>query len=150
MKQSVRPFLIIIGLSFLTVGLLLPVKSLSSDTAKDNEWKAPERAARKKNPIPADANSIAAGRKVYTKECFSCHGTTGKGDGPAAKDLEKSAGDLSNPKMWDQTDGALFWKITTGKKPMASYEKLLTEEQRWQVINYIRTLAPRPSEKKPN
>ncbi len=148
MKQSVRPFLITIGLSFLAAGLLLPIKSSSSDTAKDNEWKAPERAARKKNPIPADANSIAAGRTVYTKECFSCHGTTGKGDGPAAKDLEKSAGDLSNPKMWDQTDGALFWKITTGRKPMASYEKLLTEQQRWNVINYTRTLAPRQDEKK--
>ena len=152
MKQSVRPFLVAIVLSILSTGLLFPVKSFSSDTAKDNEWKAPERAARKQNPIPADANSIAVGKAVYTKECFSCHGTTGKGDGPAAKDLEKSPGDLSNPKLWDQTDGALFWKITTGRKPMASYEKLLTEEQRWHVINYARTLAPRPSEKisKPN
>ena len=148
MKQSVRPFLAAIIFSLVASGLLFPVKLFSGDAGSDNEWKAPERAARKKNPISADANSIAVGKVVYTKECFSCHGATGKGDGPAAKDLEKSPGDLSNPKLWDQSDGALFWKITTGRKPMASYENLLTEEQRWHVINYTRTLAPRPSEKK--
>jgi mono/diheme cytochrome c family protein len=148
MKKSVRPFLLAIVFSLLTSGLLFPAKLFSSDAGKGNEWKAPERAAKKKNPISADESSIAAGKVVYIKECLSCHGATGKGNGPAAKDLEKSPGDLSNPKMWDQTDGAIFWKITTGRKPMASYEKLLTEEQRWNVINYTRTLAPKPGEKK--
>ncbi len=147
MKQSVCSFLVVAIFSFVASGLLFPAKSFSGDAGSDNEWKAPARAAKKQNPIPADANSIAVGKTVYTKECFSCHGTTGKGDGPAAKDLEKSPGNLSDPKLWDQTDGALFWKITTGRKPMASYENLLTEEQRWNVINYTRTLAPRPSEK---
>ena len=148
MKRSVRPFLIAIIFSLVASCLLFPVKSFSGDAGSNNEWKVPERAAKKQNPIPADANSIAVGKTVYTKECFSCHGTTGKGDGPAAKDLEKSPGDLSNPKLWDQTDGALFWKITTGRKPMASYEKLLTEEQRWNAINYVRTLTPKQGEKK--
>ena len=148
MKQSVRPFLIILVFSLVTSGLLFSIQSFSSDTGKDNEWKVPERAARKKNPFPADEKSIAAGKVVYIKECLSCHGATGKGDGPAAKDLQKSPGDLSNPKMWEQSDGALFWKITTGKTPMPTYEKLLTEEQRWHVVNYSRTLAPRPGEKK--
>jgi mono/diheme cytochrome c family protein len=148
MKQSLRPFLIVMVFSVLISGLLLSTKLFSEDANKDEEWKAPARASKKPNPIPADENSIAAGKIVYTKECFSCHGTTGKGDGPAAKDLKKSPGDLSNPKMWEQTDGALFWKITTGKTPMASYEKLLTEEQRWNVINYVRILAPHPGEKK--
>lgn len=148
MKQSMRIFLPVMIFGVLTSGLLFPVKSFSSDTGKNDEWKAPERASRKKNPIPADVNSTAAGKVVYVKECLSCHGATGKGDGPSAKDLEKTPGDLSNPKLWEQSDGALFWKITTGKKPMASYEKLLTEEQRWHVINYIRTLASKPGEKK--
>jgi mono/diheme cytochrome c family protein len=147
MKRSVCSFLSVIIFGLVVSCLLFPVKSFSGDAGSDNEWKAPARAAKKQNPIPADANSIAVGKTVYTKECFSCHGTAGKGDGPAAKDLEKSPGNLSDPKMWDQTDGALFWKITTGKKPMASYENLLTEEQRWHVINYTRTLAPRPAEK---
>jgi mono/diheme cytochrome c family protein len=79
---------------------------------------------------------------LYVKECASCHGTAGKGDGPAAKDLERKPGDLSSPKLTDQTDGALFWKLTEGNKPMPSMREVFSEEDRWTVINYVRTLAP--------
>jgi mono/diheme cytochrome c family protein len=109
----------------------------------DEEWKAPVRASKKKNPFPSDEKSIAGGKLVYVGQCLSCHGASGKGDGPAAKDLPKKAGDLSNPKMDEQTDGALFWKITEGRTPMPTFEKLLKEEDRWIVVNYIRTLVPR-------
>ena len=113
----------------------------------DAEWTAPARAARKKNPVASDDASIAAGKQVYVQQCLSCHGETGKGDGPAAKDLDKKPGDLSSTKVQEQSDGALFWKITEGRKPMASFEKLLTEEQRWQTINYLRSLAPKAAPK---
>lgn len=110
------------------------------------DWKAPARAARKKNPIPADEKSIAAGKGLYTHQCVTCHGLDGKGDGPSAKDLETRPANLGDSKMWEETDGALFWKITEGRKPMPSFEKLLAEEERWQVINYVRTLAPKASQ----
>ncbi len=106
-------------------------------------WKAPARAARRKNPIAADERSLAEGKSFYEKECLACHGTLGKGDGPQAKDLEVKPGDLTVPAMWDQSDGELFWKVTEGKKPMPAYDKTHTEDQRWSVVNYIRTLAPR-------
>jgi len=112
------------------------------------EWKAPARAAKKKNPIPSDEKSVAAGKAVYLGQCFTCHGATGKGDGPAAKDLPKKAGDLSNPRMDEQSDGALFWKITEGRTPMPTYEKLLKEEDRWAVVNYVRTLVSREKKEK--
>jgi mono/diheme cytochrome c family protein len=112
----------------------------------EEEWTAPSRAARKKNPIPADEKSVALGKQLYIKECHSCHGATGKGDGPAAKDLKTSPGDLSKPKMWQQTDGAVFWKISEGKKPMPSMEKAWTPDERWHCINYVRTLAPKPKD----
>jgi mono/diheme cytochrome c family protein len=108
-------------------------------------WQIPFFRARRKNPTPADAKSIAIGKSLYTQQCLSCHGAAGKGDGTAAKDLEVSPGDLSAPKMWSDTDGALFWKMTEGRKPMQSFETLLNEEQRWNVVNYIRTLAPPPA-----
>jgi mono/diheme cytochrome c family protein len=107
------------------------------------EWKAPVRAAKKKNPIASDDKSIAAGKLVYVGQCLSCHGAAGKGDGPAVKDLPKKVGDLSNPKMDEQSDGALFWKVTEGRTPMPTYEKLLKEEERWMVVNSMRTLVPR-------
>ena len=106
--------------------------------AAQEEWKAPARAAAKKNPVAVDAASIGRGKAIYTAECASCHGSSGRGDGPGAKDLEKSPGDMT--KLGSQSDGALFWKITEGKKPMASFAKKLTEPQRWDVINYLHTL----------
>jgi len=107
------------------------------------EWVAPARAARKKNPIAADEASVTKGKALYVKECRSCHGDKGKGDGPAIKDLEKKPDDITLSKVLDQSDGALFWKLTEGKKPMPSYEKTFSEDDRWNVINYLRTLAPK-------
>lgn len=131
--------------------LCLGVSSLllSQSTAAADAWKAPERAAKKANPlVTASADSIAAGKKTYVKECQSCHGSKGLGDGPGAKDLAKKPRALSSPETGAQTDGELYWKITTGRKPMPTYEKTLTEEQRWQVINYIRTLKEQKKEEK--
>ena len=113
---------------------------LRAEDAKPGEWKAPARAAKKKNPVASDDKSIAAGKTVYVGNCLACHGKTGKGDGPSAAGLEPHPGDLSSSKVQDQTDGELFWKVTVGRKPMPTYEKTLSEEQRWQVVNYLRTL----------
>lgn len=107
-------------------------------------WTAPARAAKKKNAVPSDDKSIAAGKVMYLQECRACHGDLGKGDGPSAHDLEKAPGDLSNPKLWEQSDGALFWKITEGRKPMPTYAQRFTDEERWSIVNYVRTLAPKP------
>lgn len=104
-------------------------------------WKAPESSKNKKNPVAADEAGIAAGKKVYEKECFSCHGKKGRGDGPNSATLEKPPGDLPSSKVQSQTDGELFWKITEGKKPMPAAKLVLNDEQRWQVVNYIRVLG---------
>lgn len=127
------------GALAISAASVLPVRSLA-DTPQQ-EWKAPARAARKKNPIPVDAKSIETGRAVYAAQCLSCHGPAGKGDGPAAKDLNPKPRNLSDPAIQQQTDGSMFWKITEGKTPMPTFEKLIAEENRWNVINYVRTLA---------
>jgi mono/diheme cytochrome c family protein len=111
-------------------------------------WIAPAREARKKNPVAPDAKSIAAGQTIYHDQCLKCHGERGKGDGPGAKDLKVKVRDLSDPQIAGQTDGSIFWKITTGRTPMPTFEKLIpADEDRWNVINYSRTLAPAPTTK---
>ena len=122
----------------------------AQDAAKgtNETWITPARAARKANPVSADAKSLLQGKELFTNGCLPCHGPTGRGDGPAAISLDRNGvkvrpGNLSNPKMWQQSDGALFWKISEGKTPMPAFQEAFTEEQRWQIINYIRTLAPR-------
>ena len=119
----------------------LAVTLAGEEPKAGEEWKAPARAARKKNPIAADEKSLARGQAVYTKECLSCHGETGKGDGTAAVDLNPKPRDLRTPKIWEQSDGSLFWKLTEGRKPMPSFEKTLSEDDRWNVINYIHKFA---------
>ena len=121
---------------------LIVVAAWAQDGGGD-QWEAPARAARKKNPIAADEKSLTLGKTLYIRECRSCHGDGGKGDGPSAKDLTKPAGDLTSLKVWKQSDGALFWKITEGRKPMPSFDKLLNDDERWHVINYLHAFAPK-------
>jgi mono/diheme cytochrome c family protein len=110
---------------------------------KDAEpWIAPARAAKKANPIAADAKSVELGKKLWERDCLSCHGAKGLGDGPKAADLERKVASLEDPVVWDQTDGAIFWKLVEGKAPMPATKTLMSDDERWHVINYMRTLAP--------
>ena len=136
--KSVRRRLWAVGLIVAAFGGFAVTGWTDIRTLEDAEWKAPARAARKKNPLTLDDKSIAAGQAVYAKECLSCHGKGGKGDGEAAKDLNPKPNDLTVAKVWEQSDGALFWKLTEGRKPMPAYDKLLSDDDRWNVINYMR------------
>jgi mono/diheme cytochrome c family protein len=110
------------------------------------EWKAPARAAKKKNPVPTSDASVAAGLAIYGQQCLACHGPTGGGDGPKSADLTTKPRNLREAKIQEQTDGAIFWKLSTGKTPMPVFEKLLPDENdRWNVINYVRTFGPPPT-----
>ena len=106
-------------------------------------WKAPARAATARNPIPADDRSLAAGKALYARECATCHGDTGKGNGPDAANLSLQPPDFAAPTVYDQSDGELFWKMTEGRKPMPRYGRLLHDDDRWNLVNYIRSIARR-------
>lgn len=123
---------------------MLALLTATFAVAAEKDWNAPASEVAKKNPVPADAKSIAEGKRLYEMNCASCHGKTGKGDGEAAKAFTVSPGDLTNAdKIGRESDGALFWKITVGHPPMPPFVKMLSEQQRWQVVNYMRTLSPK-------
>ncbi len=94
-----------------------------------------------KKPEGAGSDSLSVGKQLYAKHCGSCHGESGHGDGPAAKDLEREPGNLADPQIIKKSDYVLFLQITKGKKPMPSYEKKLTEQERWALVHYVRTLS---------
>lgn len=104
-------------------------------------WVAPASQAQKTNPIAADPASIAAGRKIYMQRCAKCHGETGKGDGPDAMELKLHPAKFAGSAIRGEPDGALFWKISVGKKGMPDFGKRLSPTDRWNVINFLRTLG---------
>jgi mono/diheme cytochrome c family protein len=110
------------------------------------QWSTRAAARRLKNPIPATADAIDAGKRVYQRHCESCHGANGDGKGEKAAELSVAPGDFTDAQNMDAlTDGELFWQITKGKRPMPAFEDKLTEQERWQVVDFIRTFAGKPA-----
>jgi mono/diheme cytochrome c family protein len=98
-------------------------------------WTAPPEAKKLKNPVKGIGNA----KKTVETNCASCHGASGKGDGVAAAALTPKPADWTSARVQKETDGELFWKITNGRGPMPPW-KHLPEKDRWEIINYIRTL----------
>jgi mono/diheme cytochrome c family protein len=85
---------------------------------------------------------VADGKKLYEDNCLMCHGEKGAGDGITGENLLVKPADLTDAKlMKSETDGSLFWKITTGRAPMQSWKDTLSDTQRWQLVDYIRTVT---------
>jgi mono/diheme cytochrome c family protein len=101
-------------------------------------------AAKLKNPVAADATSVAAGKQLYDKQCAGCHGDTGKGDGAMGEELNPKPANLADAD-WKHgsTDGEIFTVIRDGVKNtgMKPYARKLTTHQIWDVVNYVRSLA---------
>ena len=116
------------------------VGGAAAGDSMSGKWLSPAASGAKKNPIAPTPDSIAAGQKIYSKTCAMCHGKSGDADGPAVIELNIHPAKLSDPQLQTESDGALFWKITTGKKPMPAYGKRLSETDRWNLVNYVRTL----------
>ena len=93
----------------------------------------------KTNPLGADA--ATAGAEVFKTNCAACHGDTGLGDGPAGAALDPAPKNLAELQA-QAGDDYLFWRITTGKEgtSMVPWKGILTEEQIWQVVAFLRTL----------
>jgi mono/diheme cytochrome c family protein len=102
-------------------------------------WTAPASEKAKKSPIATSAKVAEQGEKLAKINCVSCHGPKGKGDGAAAVALNPKPADWTSKRVQDETDGGLFWKITTGRGAMPSWRHL-PESDRWALIQHIRTL----------
>jgi mono/diheme cytochrome c family protein len=109
-------------------------------------WNAPAEARNLQNPLPPTDNSIRKGMTNYSTHCQSCHGERGDGKGPRAEKLSIAPTDFTDARVMGQTsDGELFWKISHGRRPMPAFEDKLSEQERWQLVDYIRTLVRTPA-----
>jgi mono/diheme cytochrome c family protein len=104
------------------------------------EWKAPADQKNVKNPLAGNKGAVAEGKKLAETNCVSCHGPEGKGNGPAAAALPPpKPADWTSSKVASETDGEIFWKISNGRGAMPPW-KHLPDNQRWQLVTYIRSL----------
>ncbi len=136
-QHKVRLGKLLLGVVF--AGIVLAVVAA---LYQGREWAVPEEARRARNPIPPTEAARTAAAAIYRAKCANCHGETGKGDGaegrlhwPAPRDFTDAA------RMNAVSDGELFYKITRGRRPMPSFGAKLTEEQRWQLVLFIRGFA---------
>jgi len=102
-------------------------------------WDAPANFKTMKNPVATGAASTKAGLALYTKNCASCHGKTGLGDGVKARALKTFPGDFSKDAYQKQTDGEHFYKSKFGRDEMPKYEGKLSDDDIWNIVNYMRT-----------
>lgn len=108
--------------------------------SQNDPWPVPDKYKNMPNPVKSDEASIANGKALYSQHCKSCHGTKGKGDGPKAAQLDTESGDFTKPDFQKQTDGAIFYKTSEGRKDMPSFKKKIADQNDiWAVVNYMRT-----------
>ena len=98
------------------------------------------------NPLAADAESLARGKEIYQTNCLACHGEQGLGDGPAAANLNPAPASIAHTAQM-LSDAYLFYRLSEGggfapfNSAMPAWKDKLSEDERWEVINYVRSLG---------
>lgn len=130
-------FMKTIKLFLTSIAVLLLTTTLAAQT---KPWVVPANFKTMKNPIAVSDASTAAGQVIFSKTCAACHGKTGLGDGPKAKSLKTVPNDFSKAASQNQSDGEHFYMTKTGRGDMPKYEGKLSDDDIWNVVNYMRTL----------
>ncbi len=106
-------------------------------------WLAPASAKELKSPLPVSPKVLQFGRASYEIYCEGCHGPAGDGRGTIALKFSVPAINIGASSVQAQTDGELFWKISTGKGAMPAWKSLLSDEDRWRLVAFVRTFQTR-------
>lgn len=121
--------------------ILLSIFLLSIHSASGAvDWPVPADFATMQNPVEFNNPNVRAGRDLYDKNCKSCHGDPGKYN---ALPLVPPPPDAASDVMQNQTDGDMFYKITTGRGAMPQFETSLSPDEIWKIITYMRRFDPR-------
>jgi len=119
-------------------------RTLAAEPAQTSaRWTIPANAAEEVNPLPANAATLAGGKRLYTSKCEHCHGPAGKGDGPDADPNYAADMDLTNAaRAARNPDGVMFYKVWNGRlnPKMPAFSEELTKEQAWAIVAYAKSL----------
>lgn len=104
-------------------------------------WVAPPEAEELVNPLNDKQQALLKGKKIYAAECVVCHGTYGNAKTDIAKNLEQKPKNFTHKDFSSQSDGAIFWKLSEGRGLMQPFKTMLTDEEIWSLVVYVRELA---------
>ena len=122
-----------VSLTLVVSAILFLLSPLLADADKKFH-DAPESAQKMKNPYDGQPAAIASGKQLYGRNCLSCHGKTGEGQGNVPS--------LIDGRLETATAGEVFWFVTKGDKDngMPSWAQL-PEKQRWEIVSYVKSLG---------
>lgn len=123
----------------ITILLLVAYIIITGSASFAQSWSVPDEYQKMAAPFLFDAKTVKAGEVIYMKNCKSCHGDPGKNNVAKITPVPK---DPASKEYQNQSDGSLFYKLATGRGPMPAFGSILKEDERWQVISYIRTFNP--------
>ena len=104
-------------------------------------WPVPDNFKNMKSTVASNAESISAGKALWSLHCSSCHGKTGLGDGSKAAQLKTQPPDFTVAAFQSQPDGSIFYKSSEGRDDMPSFKKKIPDaDDMWSLVVYIRTL----------
>ncbi len=134
------------AISRLLIAILMLGAVAFSLVSCGNHWNAPAEVKSERNPMPATDENMDAAKAIYLDRCVNCHGIKGNGQGPRAEKLSVAPQDFTDSHAMNEvTDGDLFWKIGVGRRPMPSFKNRLSENDRWLLVDYIRTFSAGPA-----
>ncbi|MGD9931031.1 MAG: cytochrome c [Mangrovibacterium sp.] len=124
----------------ITTGLLLSFATVQ-DKKDGGPWNVPEKYKTMQNAHKGDEGLVKIGKMHYIKHCKSCHGGDGLGDGPKAASMKTKMNSFKSAEFQSQTDGVIYYQSFIGRDEMPNFEsKIPDDEDRWAVVNYLRTL----------
>ncbi|MCW8928813.1 MAG: cytochrome c [Gammaproteobacteria bacterium] len=147
-KSWIFPTILLIGCVFMYAGGWRLLPNFSGGMARHHSSMSggvPDAYKGRRNPLPLTQNNIIKGSSLYTKNCVTCHGNKGRGNGPVAGSLYPPPADLASLiRMPIAQDDYLLWAISEGgvqlKTSMPAFKDNLNEAERWKIIHYLRQL----------
>ncbi|NPV56819.1 MAG: cytochrome c [Anaerolineae bacterium] len=144
MKRSPLLLLLVLAIASLSLAACGQQPAGDGDAGEVAPPQPPAEYAAMTNPFAGDATAAATGQVDYESYCQSCHGSGGKGDGPAASSLDPKPGNLAE-LVKTASDGYIFWRVAEGgmmapfNSSMPAWKDVLNQDQIWQVVTYIET-----------
>lgn len=117
--------------------LYLTCIALVVSSVEAHEWMAPKEAADIVNPVKSTPGSVGRGIEIFIDNCAACHGERGEGMAAEEAGLKKDAPNLLK-RLATHTDGDFFWKIQQGRGEMPAFEDELSEQEIWDIINFLK------------